>query len=369
MASINTEQRKKGKVHVVRWYDVHKKERQRTFRTKELAKDFVKHLVLESEGVVPVPSSGNEKSNMTFEVFSAIWYENHCKVHKSEACWIDDRLDIKNHLLPVFGTKKLSILNRLDIKTLQTALSKKGLVPKSVNKMTGLAHKIMRDCAEDWRWVRENPFAGYKRLKEPEPPFSFWTAEERDTFLEKCTELAPDFYDFFFLALHTGCRLGEIQALQGDALDFKRRVVIVRRKFYEKTRKTSEWLKMGKKPREIAMNSALLETMQKYRFVPDEKLVFERLKRSKYRKALDSVAKVAGVKRLKFHELRHTFASTLAMAGVPIIKIKDLMGHSSIQQTMRYAHLCPNAFSDATEALVTSQAPKSASSKTAEASL
>ena len=107
------------------------------------------------------------------------------------------------------------------------------------------------------------------------------------------------------------------------------------------------------KPREIPMNSVLSETLGRIPSRIDSQLVFEGTDPAKwFREVLED----AGIKDFRWHDLRHTFASRLAMAGVPIRHIADLMGHSEIQTTMRYAHLQPGHLADAVERLVTAEA-------------
>jgi integrase len=66
---------------------------------------------------------------------------------------------------------------------------------------------------------------------------------------------------------------------------------------------------------------------------------------------LASACKAAGIRRVMFHVLRHTFASHLVMRGVPMKAVQELLGHSSIDMTMRYAHLSPNVRREAVAAL------------------
>lgn len=59
-----------------------------------------------------------------------------------------------------------------------------------------------------------------------------------------------------------------------------------------------------------------------------------------------SCIRVAGVKEIRLHDLRHTFASQLVMAGVPLRAVQELLGHATMEMTMRYAHLSPGATHD-----------------------
>jgi integrase len=70
------------------------------------------------------------------------------------------------------------------------------------------------------------------------------------------------------------------------------------------------------------------------------------------RKRLKPLAKKAGVPVITFHDLRHTFTSNLATLGVPVIKIKELLGHTDLKTTMRYMHLARDALAGTTEILV-----------------
>jgi integrase len=104
----------------------------------------------------------------------------------------------------------------------------------------------------------------------------------------------------------------------------------------------------GRKPREIPMNSVLKTTLRSIPQQIDSPYVFDGTDPGKWFAELVSAA---GVEDFGWHDLRHTFASRLAMAGVPILHIRDLMGHSDVKVTMRYAHLQPGHLADAVEKL------------------
>jgi integrase len=99
--------------------------------------------------------------------------------------------------------------------------------------------------------------------------------------------------------------------------------------------------KAGEEPREIPMNSVLRETLRSIPQKIDSPYVFNGTDPERW---FSKLVKAAGIKDFTWHDLRHTFASRLAMEGVSMRHTADLMGHSEIQTTMRYAHLvsCPS---------------------------
>src|SRR5579875_1996469 len=108
------------------------------------------------------------------------------------------------------------------------------------------------------------------------------------------------------------------------------------------------------KPREIPMNSVLQQALRSIPQRIGSDYVFQGEPDKWFREA----CRLAGVKDCTWHSLRHTFGSRLAMAGVPLRHIAELMGHSSMQVTMRYAHLSPGHLADAVEKLVQPEGAK-----------
>jgi site-specific recombinase XerD len=75
------------------------------------------------------------------------------------------------------------------------------------------------------------------------------------------------------------------------------------------------------------------------------------LNRGRVKRPYWAIAKLAGLRRIKIHEMRHTFASSLVIKGVHLQVVQELLGHSDIRQTMRYAHLAPNQHQEAIQVL------------------
>lgn len=151
--------------------------------------------------------------------------------------------------------------------------------------------------------------------------------EEISRLIEACS---PHLKPIVIVALNTGMRRGEIFNMRWDQVNFPAGVIHIERS------------KNGER-REIPMNEYLVNTLQEmdrsgeYVFPSKNGLPFNNVKRS-YKRAL----KDTGITNFRFHDLRHTFASNLIMAGIDLATVQDLMGYKSIQMTMRYAHLSPD---------------------------
>jgi integrase len=147
----------------------------------------------------------------------------------------------------------------------------------------------------------------------------------------------------FDVALHTGMRPSEQYGLRWDRVDLTRRTVAILRS------------KNGK-PRYIPLNSIALAAFEVlYNRASRQDWVFVGTNRQKlcgYKHWFDPAVRQAGVTNFTWYCLRHTFASRLVMAGIDIRTVADLMGHQTIQMTMRYAHLTPAHRLAAVERLV-----------------
>jgi integrase len=192
-------------------------------------------------------------------------------------------------------------------------------------------HRLSRASANEWRRER-----GYEEW----PPFG--------TYTDHVTPLV-------LLAVNTGLRRGELLKLRWRELDLQRRMLTVR----------GEGAKTGQ-TRHVPLNSEAIQVIKAWRpmaFEP-EWCVFAGSAPSKplvaIKKGWAAVLKSAKVKAFRFHDLRHTFASKLVMAGVDLNTVRELLGHKSISMTLRYAHLAPEHKAAAVETLVPTKRGKAA---------
>ena len=185
------------------------------------------------------------------------------------------------------------------------------------------ARRAGRESANRWRRER-----GYKE----------WAAY--DTYTDYVAPLV-------LLALNTGLRRGELLQLRWRDLDLQRRLLTVRGEG-AKTRQT----------RHVPLNSEATRVLKAWRptAIEPDCYVFggsaESTPLGTVKKAWQGVLMSASVTSFRFHDLRHTFASKLVMAGVDLNTVRELLGHKSIAMTLRYAHLAPEHKAAAVESLV-----------------
>jgi integrase len=231
------------------------------------------------------------------------------------------------HLLAAFGTRQLSTITPLIVDTYmaQRAEVRK---PATVNRERQILHHMFSK-AQEWGKALVNPVAHQRPLRTNNRRLRYLSLEEKDRLLEVADDVLRP---LLITALHTGLRRGELFHLIWPDVDFKLGVIrVVNTKNGER--------------REIPMTDTLRDTLRQL----PRRLVSEHLFPGKtghglvdIRKRFHRALKEAGIEGFVFHDLRHTFASHLVMAGVDLMTVKEFLGHKDIKMTLRYAHLAPD---------------------------
>lgn len=163
----------------------------------------------------------------------------------------------------------------------------------------------------------------------------------------KPTDFADHIKPIVLLAMNTGLRRGDLLSLQWDHVDINNRQI---RKVINKTRRKNHSLT----PSILPLSGEAMQTLRQWHKQtgqPRAGLVFPSPvtggEMENITKAWNAVVKDAGIENFRFHDLRHTFASRLVMAGVPLNTVRELMTHSDIKMTLVYAHLSPSHKEDA----------------------
>ena len=141
-------------------------------------------------------------------------------------------------------------------------------------------------------------------------------------------------------AIHTGMRYSELIGLEWDNVDFFNNNICVRRANVHGHVGTPKSNRIRYIPMTTELTSALSTHPRSNHLVFAYKNDWIRYELSRLK--LAKICKMAGIKKIAWHALRHTFASNLASAGIPLNAIQTLLGHSTINMTMRYSHLNKN---------------------------
>jgi integrase len=239
------------------------------------------------------------------------------------------------HLVPWFSGLRMDEIGDEDVEAYKGAKIKLGLSAKTVNNHGAVFSRMYRVALE---WKRMSFAPQWKPLKLPVQEFDFLTFDEARALVRHAGAWA----EMIVVALNTGMRAGELLGLRGvDVIAGK---LLVRQALVRGKVTTPK----SHKPREIPLNLRATSAIGELAPRP-EQYVFRNIDGSgpltyaMIRKPLWRACKHAGLRRIGWHVLRHTFASHLAMLGVPLKTIQELLGHSDIRMTMRYAHLSPVA--------------------------
>lgn len=271
--------------------------------------------------------------------FYANWFESYCKVHLKASTHDDHRTAGTRYLVPTFGHLRLDEITTKLIAD-EMAKYKEGRKARSVNNMFAILRQQL-NIAVKWELITKAP--KFIWLKVPEDAFDFLDYDEADRLVEHAPE---DFRCMILTALRTGMRVGEIMALSWDDVDFIKDVIHVK----HSTARGKMYCTKNNKSRYIPMSSTLREALWSHRLVSKLKgdLVFsntrgELMQHGSNFKPLKRACRAAGLRQISWHTLRHTFASHMVMLGVPLRIVQDLLGHSTINMTLRYSHLSPDS--------------------------
>ncbi|MCH9684611.1 MAG: site-specific integrase [Deltaproteobacteria bacterium] len=281
-----------------------------------------------------------------FAAFVEEYLTNHAKLHNKPSSVRAKRSIYDNHLVPFFGKLRLDQIRPREIDRYKAKVIDR-LHPKTINNTLTVLRRTL-DVAARWGIIDGPPRIEW--LRAPKPDFRFLDFDEADRLVE-AAGLEPDWCAMIVLALNTGLRLGELLALPWSAVD----LTAGRLRVLQGLSCGEIGTPKNGCTREVPLNDKATEALQQHRHLRGE-FVFCRddgslLDQHACRYPLRRAWRKAGIPTLGWHDLRHTFASHLVMRGVPLKAVQELLGHATIEMTMRYAHLSPGVKRDAVRAL------------------
>jgi integrase len=250
-------------------------------------------------------------------------YLQFSKANKTPQSHRRDQTSIKN-LLSVFKGRLIAKISAYDVEYYMNKRRDK-VTPATVNRELSCI-KHMFNKAVQWGYLVTNPLRMVNKYKEPPGRVRYLSELEIRRLLQHCTEhIKP----IIIMALHTGMRKGEILSLKWSDIDMHNRTITIR-----KTK--------NNEVRILPINNALYRILKVMWQQLDNQYVFSNTEGKPYsdiKVGFRAALRRAGIKDFRFHDLRHTFASRLVMAGVDIRTVQVLLGHKDIRVTMRYSHL------------------------------
>ncbi|MBI4378421.1 MAG: site-specific integrase [Nitrospinae bacterium] len=235
-------------------------------------------------------------------------------------------------LINTFGNCPLRRFSPMLIEEYQTKFITNGKAPATANRHLATLKHMMTKAVE-WEMVEEEVLKKVRKVKflhENNRRLRYLSKEECQSLINVCS---PHLRPIVITALNTGMRKEEILSLEWEKhIDLKHGFILL------------DVTKNGER-REIPINQTLKDTLQRIPRRLDSTYVFidDNGKRYKYvNRSFKTGCRRAGIKDFRFHDLRHTFASHLVMAGVDLTTISRLLGHKDIKMTLRYSHLAPS---------------------------
>jgi integrase len=263
-----------------------------------------------------------EDSAISFADYAKIWRERVGPTLKprTQERWFGI---VEQHLKPAFPGA-LRLITQASVEAYVAHRLEAGAATSTVNReITVLKHMAGR--AMTWEFVGRNPVAGIKPLKEPPGRTRFLSLEEIERLIAACEKSdSPYLKGFVIVAMNTGMRRNEILSLNRRSVDFQNRFA------------TLNDTKNGS-ARHVYLNDAACEALKTLPSRIDGRLF--PMGPNQTSMLFVRAAKRARLEDCRLHDLRHTFASYQAMAGVAGRGLQALLGHKDARMTMRYSHL------------------------------
>ncbi len=321
-------------------------------KTKRECQEKLKQLI-ETLG-----SATREKTRpeMSFGEWIDFWYQNYVKPRlrpTTQACY-EGR--IYRHIIPELGKIPLNQLSQKDLQQFYTRLKKGGRLIRAEQFGPGLSDSMVRGChvtccaalekAVQEGMIRSNPSAGCKLPPKRGREMQVLGREELQRFLLQAQ--AEGCFELFLLDLCTGLRRGELLALQWGDLDFDTGTLTIEKQIYAvKGQLQLSVPKTKASIRRLVLPPGVVEVLREYRRGVDSRWMFPSpvkedtpLSPGAARRRLQHILERAGCKHVRFHDLRHTFATLSLENGMDVKTLSAMLGHVSAGTTLDiYTHI------------------------------
>ncbi len=292
----------------------------------------------------------------TFQEYAQTWITLTVAVTCKKSTESDYKGILKNHVLPVFGKTPVNKINKFMVKNFLMKKIKDGYASSTVTHMKNAVSGVLNLAIDD-EIIQTNPAHNIGKLfkkQDPKPKVDPFSMDELAILLNLCQIHFSRQYPFILTLSRTGIRFGEGLGLQWKDIDFEKRFITIERSFSKgriETPKNGQSRKLDmsqqlantlnelKHQRKIETLNRGWKKMPEWVFVSMEgKPYHESYTRRVFYKALEK----AGLRRVRIHDLRHTYATLRISKGDNIADVSKQLGHHSIKFTMDiYYHWVP----------------------------
>lgn len=311
---------------------------------------------------------------LTFKEIAERWLESWVKTQRSRSTYDNYKRGLTTWAYPRIGEKFLEKITRGDIKDIIKDVSAKGRTKNTIKAVIAPIRALFEDAIDNGQKL-PNPASKIKSLlnnktdrrlhvnplNSEEVPRLLDGATDSDRSREgsRHRDIVPSVWLLLLTAVRTGMRLGELLGLQWGDVDFRERRISVKRQW---TKERQLKLTKTEKSRNVDMSDQLCAAFQQAMDIRQAELAVEGREfdldepifrnsvdhRVDHRRMGEIIFKrcllLAGLRRIRFHDLRHTFASLLLANGESLVYVKEQLGHYSIRETVdTYGHLVPGA--------------------------
>ncbi len=293
---------------------------------------------------------------MTTKKLLTEWLEFYQKEHIKARTYSRYQGLITMHIVPTLGERNILELGRREIQEFLTQQKKDGnmrngekLSATSTNMMLSVLN-LAFEYACDMEYIEENPCARVRRTKAETKKIEAFTVEEQRAIEREIVSSDDRRLHGILLCLYTGLRIGELLGLTWNDINLDRGVIKITKTVYREKDESGTWQLCVDTPKTKASDRVIplpeyITNMlrQDYKNAKTPYIVEnkkgERMSIRSYQYIFEKLTERAGVRKLNFHALRHTFATRAIECGMDIKTVADIMGHQNASITLnRYAH-------------------------------
>ena len=331
---------KDTKKWTAQWFETNakgekKKRRKRGFDTKREALEFERQKKLSSV----------RSMDMKLCDFMEVYFEDKQNELK-ERSLKNKRYMMQQHIVPYFGEQMMSEISAGQIIQWQNEMQSKGFSESYLRMIQNQLTSLFTHASRIYD-LQVNPCKKVKRMgRDDNRSLNFWTTEEYQRFIQTI-EPEDKYYIIFEILFWTGCRIGELLALTKDDIDFERNRISITKTYYRTGRqdiitepKTKQSVRIVEIP-EFLKQEIQNFVERQYGLPGDERLfpIVQEAVQHKMKRHME----LAGVKKIRVHDLRHSHVAYLIHKGIEPLLIKERVGHKDIRITLNtYGHLYPN---------------------------